>query len=484
MQTTINRPLGNSTQGFSRAQTWHALQSQSVWDVCVIGGGATGLGTALDAAARGYSVVLVEAQDFASGASSRSSKMLHGGVRYLQQLDFALVKEALNERATVMANAPHVAKTLPFVIPCDSWSQAAYYGSGLKMYDLLAGQRNLARSHYLSCEEVASQASALKSYAHGIQYYDGLFDDARLAQSLARSARLSGAVLFNYCRAESSGSADDGANLIKLSRQDASDQFTLRARCTIFATGAWSGERVAVSRGSHVVVPDVGLKSGILLPKTSDGRVLYMLPWLGRTLIGTTDISVTHPDYEDRAPQEDIDWLLRTASHALHQSLETAQVTASFVGYRPLVRPSGKLRHSSQFSRVHLVERIADKALHVVGGKWTTYRRMAQDVLDTAIADGLLPRAKDCSTFKLALAANPMLDNAWQSQGDWSDAQFINLVKNAIHEEAAVTADDILYRRLRVGFTDESLTYKLRDKVTHIIHSLEVNQKQLNLHAS
>lgn len=472
MQTTINGPLSHSTQGLSRPQTWCAAQSQSLWDVCVIGGGATGLGTALDAVSRGYSVVLVEAQDFASGASSRSSKMLHGGVRYLQQLDLALVKEALNERATVMANAPHVAKALPFVIPCESWAQAAYYGSGLKLYDLLAGQRNLERSHYLSTQQFASQASALKGYAHGIQYHDGLFDDARLAQSLARSARLRGAVLLNYCRAELSGSADDGTTLIKLSRQDEPNQFTLRARCTIFATGAWSGERVAVSRGSHVVVSDVGLTSGVLLPKTSDGRVLYMLPWLGHTLIGTTDVSVAQPDYSDVAPQEDIDWLLRTASQALQQPLENAHVTASFVGYRPLVRPLGKQRHPSQFSRAHLVERIAERELRVVGGKWTTYRRMAQDVLDMAIAEGILPRASNCSTAQLALAANPMLDTAWKSQFSWSDAQLENLVSSAVREEAACTPDDVLYRRLRIGFTNESLTRALRPQVARLLKTI------------
>ena len=167
MQNSNKHKEANSSQGLSRDQTWQAIQEQPTWDICVVGGGATGLGTALDAAARGFSVVLAEAEDFASGASSRSSKMLHGGVRYLQQLDFALVKEALHERATVLANAPHVARILPFVIPCKTLAHTAFYGSGLKLYDLLAGRRNVGRSHYISSEQIKAQASALNASAHG-----------------------------------------------------------------------------------------------------------------------------------------------------------------------------------------------------------------------------------------------------------------------------------------------------------------------------
>lgn len=458
-----------STQGLSRDRTWQALHEQPTWDICVVGGGATGLGTALDAAARGFSVVLAEAEDFASGASSRSSKMLHGGVRYLQQLDFALVKEALHERATVLANAPHVTRVLPFVIPCETLAHTAFYGSGLKLYDLLAGRHSVGSSHYISSGDIYSQASALKANAHGIQYFDGLFDDARLAQSIARSARQRGAVLMNYCRAEMNGRADDGADVILLTRKDNSEQHTLRARCTIFATGAWSGERVAVARGSHIVLKDIGLSSGVLLPKTSDGRVLYMLPWLGHTLIGTTDIGVSHPDYSDTAPQVDIDWILRTANQALHKPLDATKITASFVGYRPLVRTPGAGKNSSQFSRAHLVERVSERNLRVVGGKWTTYRRMAQDALDAAIGHGILPKGKPCSTDQLTLSPNPLLDNAWGTQGQWRDEQIQEIVRNAVQEEAACNADDILYRRLRTGFTDQSLAHILRPKIEQLL---------------
>jgi glycerol-3-phosphate dehydrogenase len=472
MQKFNNLEAANSSQGLSRDQTWQAIQDQPTWDVCVVGGGATGLGIALDAAARGFSVVLAEAEDFASGASSRSSKMLHGGVRYLQQLDFALVKEALHERATVLANAPHVASVLPFVIPCETLAHAAFYGSGLKLYDLLAGRHNVGRSHHISSKEISAQASALKASAHGIQYFDGLFDDARLAQSIARSARQRGAVLMNYCRAEMNGQTDDGADLISLTRQDTSAKHTLRARCTIFATGAWSGERVAVARGSHIVLRNMGLSSGVLLPKTPDGRVLYMLPWLGHTLIGTTDIGVNYPDYSDTAPQDDIDWLLQTASQALKQPLGASQITASFVGYRPLVRRPGAGKNSSQFSRAHLVERLGERTLRVVGGKWTTYRRMAQDALDAAIAQGILPNGKPCSTDQLALSPNPLLDNAWLSQGQWRDEQLQKMVKSAVQDEAACSVDDILYRRLRTGFTDQSLALSLQPKVEQWLKTL------------
>lgn len=465
MHKSIYTNDASSTQGLSRDQTWQALSRQPIWDVCVVGGGATGLGTALDAASRGFSVVLAEAEDFASGASSRSSKMLHGGVRYLQQLDFALVKEALHERATVLANAPHVSQILPFVIPCENLAHAAFYGSGLKLYDKLAGRHNVGSSHYIPSKNISEQASALKASAHGIQYYDGLFDDARLAQSIARSARQRGAVLMNYCRAEMNGKTDDGIDLISLTRKDNSAQHTLRARCTIFATGAWSGERVAVARGSHIVLRNIGLESGVLLPKTPDGRVLYMLPWLGHTLIGTTDIGVSNPDYSDTAPQDDIDWLLRTASQALKKQLNASQITASFVGYRPLVRTLRAEKNSSQFSRNHLVERLAERTLRVVGGKWTTYRRMAQDTLDKAIEHGILPKGKPCITSQLSLSPNPLLDNAWRTQGQWSDEQLKRMVKSAVQDEAACKAEDILYRRLRTGFTDQSLAQTLQLKV-------------------
>jgi glycerol-3-phosphate dehydrogenase len=465
MSAHITSVTSSSTQGWRRDQTWQALQGPATWDVCVVGGGATGLGVALDAAARGYSVVLAEAEDFASGASSRSSKMLHGGVRYLQQLDFALVKEALDERATILANAPHVAQVLPFVIPCGSLAHAAFYGSGLKLYDLLAGRRNVGRSHYLSSQEIQAQAGALRAHAHGIQYHDGLFDDARLAQSIARSARERGAVLMNYCCAEFKGQADQDADLIALTRKDTAAQHIVRARCTIFATGAWSGERVAVSRGSHIVLNDIGLSSGVLLPKTPDGRVLYLLPWLGHTLIGTTDVSVSRPNYVHQAPQEDIAWLLKTASQVLRKPLEAQQVTASFVGYRPLVRVSQTGKRSSQLSRAHLVERVSARSLRVVGGKWTTYRRMAQDALDAAIAHGLLPKAMPCSTAQLMLSPNPVLDNAWLTQGQWSEDQLQKIVQSAVQDEAACHAEDILYRRLRTGFTDQALAQALQPQI-------------------
>jgi glycerol-3-phosphate dehydrogenase len=194
-----------------------------------------------------------------------------------------------------------------------------------------------------------------------------------------------------------------------------------------------------------------------------------MLPWLGHTLIGTTDIGVNNPDYSDTAPQDDIDWLLRTASHALKKQLDPSQITASFVGYRPLVRMPGSEKSSSQFSRAHLVERIAERTLRVVGGKWTTYRRMAQDAVDAAIENGILPKGKPCITDQLALSPNPLLDNAWLTQGQWSDQDLEKFVKSAVDDEAACSSEDILYRRLRTGFTDQSLTRALQPKVDQFL---------------
>jgi glycerol-3-phosphate dehydrogenase len=388
-------------------------------------------------------------------------------------MDFALVKEALFERATVLANAPHVAQVLPFVIPCHSRLDHAFYRSGLALYDWLAGNRNVGRSHSLRALDLQTQAPSIAPCPFGVQYFDGLFDDARLAQSIARTARHEGAILMNYCHAQLLDQDSlSGSNKVLLTRQDTHETVTLQARCTIFATGAWSGERVAVSRGSHIVIPDIGLNSGVLIPKTPDGRVLYILPWLGHTLIGTTDITVPTPDYSTSAPAEDVNWLIRTASLALREPLKKEDVCASFVGYRPLVRPKKTPYHSAQFSRTHVVERAGPNSLRIIGGKWTTYRRMAQDTLDTAITWNVLPQGRACATVSHPLIPNPVLDNAWLTQSSWSDSELCDIVSSAVKDEASVTAEDVLYRRLRTGFTNQALAQTLTPKVAQYLDRL------------
>ncbi|MET0311677.1 MAG: glycerol-3-phosphate dehydrogenase/oxidase, partial [Burkholderiaceae bacterium] len=277
-------------------------------DVVIVGGGATGLGVALDAAARGFSVVLVESHDFAKGTSSRATKLVHGGVRYLAQGNISLVREALHERTTLLNNAPHLAQPLPFVMPSYSFWETPFYGVGLKMYDALAGKAGLGPTEFLGREAAlrllpTARADGLKG---GVKYWDGQFDDARLALALARTAAAKGALLVNYCKATGLVHEDGRIAGISVLDRETGQAFEVRARCVINATGVWVDELrqqdgeasgrpvrpvVAPSQGVHLVVDREFLPGGhaLLVPKTEDGRVLFAVPWLGKTILGTTD---------------------------------------------------------------------------------------------------------------------------------------------------------------------------------------------------
>ena len=376
-----------------------ALAAEDRWDLIIIGGGATGLGVAVDAASRGYQTLLLEQGDFAQGTSSRSTKLVHGGVRYLQQGNVALVIDALKERGYLRANAPHLVRNLSFVVPNYEWWEGPFYGIGLKMYDLLAGKQGFGSSKLLSRERTLQLLPTLEpeGLSGGVIYYDGQFDDARLAVHLARTAADQGGVLLNYMRVTGLvHSADGEVAGVRATDVETGDELELRARAVVNATGPWtddvrrmdrpsSGSIIRPSQGVHLVLPREFLpgESAIMVPKTDDGRVLFAIPWLDRVVVGTTDTPMDDAPLEPVPLAEEIEFLLEHAGRYLDRDPSKADVLSVFAGLRPLVGAEGD-EDTASLSRDHTLL-VSDSGLvTIAGGKWTTYRKMAEDVVDQA----------------------------------------------------------------------------------------------------
>ncbi|MSR28384.1 MAG: glycerol-3-phosphate dehydrogenase/oxidase [Phycisphaerales bacterium] len=481
------------------------------FDVLVVGGGATGLGVAVDSAARGYSVCLVEAHDFAKGTSSRSTKLVHGGVRYLEQLDIALVMEALHERGLMHQNAPHLVHDLAFVVPRYTWWEGPFYGAGLKLYDILAGKRNLAPSRSLSVEEtiVAIPNVAREGLLGSIQYHDGQFDDARMAMSLAMTAADHGAVVVNGARVV--GLLNDAAGVVKGARvmdRESQREFGVHARVVVNACGIFSDElrtmddprairMVEPAQGVHLVFDRALQPSSIavMVPHTDDGRVLFVIPWHDRVVVGTTDTPMKAPDIEPRALPEEIEFILRNAGRYLERDPTRLDVRSVFAGMRPLVHERGVDAATKSISRSHKVVVSASGIVSILGGKWTTYRRMAQDTMDRAIDVGGLDR-RPCATESLRVRGYlPRMDPAMPSE-DWlrvygCDAPRVRAVcaeraawnrpmhprlpyplgvaAHAVRYEMARSADDVLARRTRSLFLDAQAASDSADVVAQVI---------------
>lgn len=385
------------------------------WDIAIIGGGATGVGVAVDAAARGLNVVLVEAYDFGKGTSSRSTKLVHGGVRYLEQGNIPLVMSALKERGLMRQNAPHLVHDLAFVVPNYSWWEAPFYGVGLKLYDLLAGKYGFGASKLLSKDETLERLPALEpeGLMGGVVYYDGQFDDARLLIHLAMTAADHGGTLLNYCPA--TGLMRDAEGYVSgvIARDgETGEELTIPAKIVVNATGVFTDSvrkmadpdaetLVVTSQGIHLVFDRSFLKgdTALMVPRTSDGRVLFVIPWHGHAVAGTTDTPVDAPSLEPRPLEEEIDFILETAERYLTRPPSRADVLAVYVGLRPLVKGEGK---TSALSRDHVLHVDTSGLLTITGGKWTTYRHMAEDCVDHAITLGKLPDV-ECPTKKLKI---------------------------------------------------------------------------------
>jgi glycerol-3-phosphate dehydrogenase len=442
------------------------------WDICVIGGGATGLGVAVDAASRGFSTLLLEQYDFAKGTSSRATKLVHGGVRYLQQGNIKLVTEALHERGILRRNAPHLVKNMSFIVPNYKWWEGPFYGIGLKVYDWMAGSLGLGKSRLLSREETLELAPTLdgEGLRGGVLYHDGQFDDARLAIHLALTAVNQGAAVLNYCKVNGLLKKEGKISGVSVTDQLSGETHTINARVVINATGVFtdsilqmddvnSEPVIAPSQGVHIMLDKDFLpgEAAILVPHTDDGRVLFAVPWHDKIIIGTTDTPVDHVDIEPRALPEEVHFILRQIGRYLSKVPGPADIRSVYAGLRPLVKSSSK--KTAELSRDHLVL-VADSGLiTVTGGKWTTYRRMAEDTVNTAIEKAGLP-AKECITANL-----PIHGGAGESA-----AAILTLVKEhplwgeklhhrlpyiraevvwAVREEFCMTVEDALSRRTR-----------------------------------
>lgn len=394
-----------------------ARDRREPWDIVVIGGGATGAGIAVDAANRGYSVLLLEREDFGKGTSSRSTKLVHGGVRYLEQGNIPLVMEALKERGILLENAPHLVHDLPFVVPNYSWWETPFYGIGLKIYDLLAGKYGFGKSRLLSPAETIERLPAIRQdgLRGGVIYHDGQFDDARLLIALIATAAEQGAVALNYTSAiELTKDADGFVSGVVALDRESGERFSAAARVVINATGIFADEvrrlaepdalaMIAPSQGIHLVFEKSFLRgdTAIMVPHTSDGRVLFAIPWHEHTLVGTTDTPVDGPSYEPVPLEEEIEFVLETAREYLSRPPGREDVLSVYAGIRPLVKAAGAdAGKTSALSRDHTIHIDAAGLLTIAGGKWTTYRRMAEDAVDHAITLGTLEQ-RACGTQSL-----------------------------------------------------------------------------------
>ena len=496
----------------TRQQLLFQLSQPRTWDVAIVGGGATGLGVALDAAARGFSVVLVESHDFAKGTSSRATKLVHGGVRYLAQGNIALVREALHERTTLLRIAPHLAQPLAFVMPSYKFWEGVFYGAGLKVYDALAGKAGLGPTEFLTRDETLAclPTARREGLKGGVKYWDGQFDDARLALALARTAAARGALVVNYCPA--TGLLHESAKVAGLRCQDAEtgQAFELRARCVINATGVWVDELrqqdgeamgrpvqpvVAPSQGVHIVVDRNFLPGthALMVPRTADGRVLFGVPWLGKLILGTTDTPRGDLPREPRPFEEELDFILSESARYLSRAPMAKDILSMWVGLRPLVRPQGESGQDTKtLSREHTVLASASGLVTVTGGKWTTYRAMAEDVLQTCFEKGLLPMVSAGVTANLVLigGAGPAIGRRPLSEPQGlhsygSEQQEVRslpgserllggglseaMVRFAARREYARTVEDVLARRWRLLFLDARLAGSMAAEIGAIL---------------
>ncbi len=446
---------------------------KGIWDLLVIGGGASGLGTALDAVSRGWKVLLVEKFDFGNGTSSRSTKLIHGGVRYLAQGNVRLVREALRERAYILEKAPHNARLQAFIIPFYSLFMGIYYFIGLKVYDLLSGRHRIGSTRWLKKGTVIKRIPKInkKGLVGGIIYYDGQFDDARLCIDLMRTIISRGGTCINHCGFSSFIKDEKGIITGAIIKDRVhGESHMIKTRTVVNATGVFTnkviikdnpetGKLIVPSRGSHLVVDLDFLQSedALMIPKTSDGRVLFVIPWLGKLIIGTTDIQTKKVEQEPKVDEAEIDFMLENAGKYLSIKPGRQDIKAMFAGLRPLVAPKEKgIGKTKEISRGHQILRSESDLYTILGGKWTTFRKMGQDVVDKIVKD---------QSFESSLSSSIGID-ILPPTVDVKTPLNAELIRYFMEEEMAVKADDILARRTRLKFLDQAEASRVEKMVT------------------
>jgi glycerol-3-phosphate dehydrogenase len=491
----------------------HALQQlrdhSANWEVLIIGGGATGLGAAVESASRGYRTALVEQHDFAKGTSSRSTKLIHGGVRYLKQGNIALVTEALRERGLLMQNAPHLVQNRAFLVPNYVWWEGPFYGVGMKVYDALAGKLGIGKSEWLSREETLRRIPTLESEGlrGGVVYYDGQFDDARLAVTLVRTLQDLGGTATNYTEVVGLIKENELIRGAHLKDVETGEEFSVRANVVINATGVFadrvrtmdepeSPPLVTASQGIHLVLDKKFLPSdtSIMVPQTDDGRVLFAVPWHDRIVVGTTDTEVDQISLEPLALEEEVDFVLKHAARYMQTDPTRGDVLSVFAGLRPLVRPTDA-RSTAAISRDHHLSISRAGLITITGGKWTTYRKMGEDTIDQATAvGGLEPR--QCKTTGLRLHGaeeyhdekkfNPLRLYGSDRSAVLSLAEKVSTLTDLIHphlpyiraevvwaarNELARTVEDVLARRTRALLLDARASIASAEVVAKLLAS-------------
>jgi len=492
---------------FNRISLIEQLQENSNWDVIVIGGGATGLGVALDSTTRGFKTLLLEQVDFAKGTSSRSTKLVHGGVRYLAQGNIDLVREALYERGLLLKNAAHLVKDQSFIIPNYKWWDNFLYTVGLKMYDFLAGKLSFGKSIRINKKLTSERLETIKTKGlkGGVMYHDGQFDDSRLAVNIAQTCIEKGATVLNHCKVNQLLKNEQGlVNGVITEDTETNISYKVNAKVVINATGVFTDEILQMdnadarhiirpSQGVHLVIDQSFLpgNDAIMIPKTDDGRVLFLVPWHDKVVVGTTDTLLDSHSLEPKPLEEEVNFIISTANRYLTKTISRKDVLSIFAGLRPLAAPKDKSEKTKEISRSHKIIVSKSKLITITGGKWTTYRRMAQDTMNRAILVGKLPNKK-CQTKQLSIHGNiNKVDRKNHLYIYGSDQKAINqIIKEnselgeklherlaytkaeivwAIRHEMARTVEDILARRVRALFLDAKAAIEITPVVALIL---------------
>ena len=499
----------------NREKQIQKIRKSSEWDLIVIGGGATGLGVALESATRKYKTLLLEGADFAKGTSSRSTKLVHGGVRYLGQGDISLVLEALRERGLLLQNAPHLVKNQSFIIPNSEWWGGPFYTIGLKVYDMMAGKLGLGPSIHLSKNETIEALPTIKQkgLTGGVIYHDGQFDDARLSINLAQTIIDYDGVAVNYIKVTGLKKDNDGLiNGVYAEDELSGEIFELKSKAVINATGVFTDDilqmdepgakrKVVPSQGIHLVLDHDFLQGdhAIMIPKTDDGRVLFAVPWRGKVVVGTTDTLVEEASLEPRALESEIDFILKTAQRYLTRPPKRSDVRSIFAGLRPLAAPEEGGKKTKEISRSHKIIMSLSGLITITGGKWTTYRKMGQDTVDTAVIlagleekpcitenlsihgytknidlnDHFYVYGTDAKAIKQLIEKKPELGEKLHERLDFTAAEVVW----ACREEMAQTLDDVLARRVRALYLDARAAEEMAPKVASIMAN-ELNQNE------